>query len=449
VSRVGGRAGDSFISPAVQREQVAALATARGHEVVEWIEDLDESGGKWERPGLQRALAMIESGEVDGVAVAKLDRFARSVVDGLRGIERITAAGGQFISVAESFDTTQPIGRAMLQISLVFAELERERQRDGFRVAQEHAIERGIHISTVAPVGYRRGEDRRLVLDKREAKVVHEVFSRRAQCTSWTELARFLDERLPRANGGAWPRQTIVKMIRNRTYLGEAHHGDATKRGAHPAIVSRAEFEAAQSQPGAPTRRSRSMLAGVLSCGSCGQPLSAGPRASYQCRARRSNGVCSAPVSVKAERADAEVERVFLEWAEKQDVAFAALQQTSDVAEALAELEAAEAELVAYRDGNLISILGRDVYADGLRQRAAVVDEARGRLVAAQASSVPRGHYDIASIWPRLDAAARRRVISSEIKTVVVEKTSSGKTRPVGERLRFVWRPDVIEAISG
>jgi site-specific DNA recombinase len=441
VSRVGGREGDSFISPAVQKEQVAALALARGHEVVEWIVDLDESGGKWERPGFQRALEMVERGEVNGVAVAKLDRFARSVVDGLRGIERITVAGGQFVSVAESFDTTTPMGKAMLQISLVFAELERERQRDGFRVSTTHAIASGIHISTLVPTGYRRGEDRRLVIVKREARIVHEIFVRRAQGASWSELARLLDKRLPRPNGGAWARTTIVKLIKNRAYLGEAHQGEIVKRGAHAAIVSRAEFEAAQPRTSEPLRRSGSLLVGILHCGSCGLPLHRATSLDYGCRARRSDGVCPAPVTIKIAKADAEVVRVFREWADRQDVAFRASRGTNNATKDLTRtLELAESELEAYRDETLVSVIGREAYAAGLTKRQSVVDEVQHALATAQASNAPLGRYDIASVWPRLDAAARRRMISSAIESVIV-KASGGKTRPVADRLRIVWQP--------
>jgi len=45
VSRVGGRSGDSFHSPDLQREAIQGWAAAHGHEIVQWHEELDESGG--------------------------------------------------------------------------------------------------------------------------------------------------------------------------------------------------------------------------------------------------------------------------------------------------------------------------------------------------------------------------------------------------------------------
>src|SRR5712692_8857931 len=82
VSRVGGREGDSFISPEVQEEKCQALAKARGLKVGQVFTDLDRSGGKMDRPQFKEALARIESGESGGIIVARIDRFARTLLGG-------------------------------------------------------------------------------------------------------------------------------------------------------------------------------------------------------------------------------------------------------------------------------------------------------------------------------------------------------------------------------
>src|SRR5439155_15952110 len=75
VSRVAGREGDSFISPEVQREKIEACAKLHDAQIIEWHEELDESGAKRNRPKFQEALGRCERGETDGIVVAKLDRF--------------------------------------------------------------------------------------------------------------------------------------------------------------------------------------------------------------------------------------------------------------------------------------------------------------------------------------------------------------------------------------
>ena len=93
VSQLRGREGESFISPVVQGEQIRAWATMRGARVGRVFEELDVSGARADRPLLEEALARIESGASDGLVVAKLDRFGRSLIHSLAAVERIQAAG--------------------------------------------------------------------------------------------------------------------------------------------------------------------------------------------------------------------------------------------------------------------------------------------------------------------------------------------------------------------
>lgn len=90
---------------------------------------------------LTRALARVEAGESDGIVVAKLDRFGRTLIDGLRHIERIQAAGGTFVSVADGFDLATDTGRLVLRIMLSLAEFELDRVRSNWSDA--------IRLSTI------------------------------------------------------------------------------------------------------------------------------------------------------------------------------------------------------------------------------------------------------------------------------------------------------------
>lgn len=94
VSQVNGRSGDSFMSPALQREQIQAWANAHGAVLAEVHEELDESGARRDRPRLTLAVNRIEEAVVGGLVVAKLDRFGRSLTNGLEAIARIQRAGG-------------------------------------------------------------------------------------------------------------------------------------------------------------------------------------------------------------------------------------------------------------------------------------------------------------------------------------------------------------------
>src|SRR4029077_1991467 len=93
VSDVAGREGVRFHSPEDQRQRVNAFVKARGHRLIDWVEDLDESGGTLDRPGLQRVLERLDAGEADALAVAYLSRLTRNTVQGLELVTRLNAAG--------------------------------------------------------------------------------------------------------------------------------------------------------------------------------------------------------------------------------------------------------------------------------------------------------------------------------------------------------------------
>src|SRR5581483_2185165 len=116
VSRVAGRGGDSFISPDVQREQVESYCRARGHVVVDWVEDLDRPGSTLDRPGLQDAIRRVEAGEADGIAAAKLDRLTRSVSGLGQLLERARENGWAMVAVDFGLDPTTPNGKLVANV---------------------------------------------------------------------------------------------------------------------------------------------------------------------------------------------------------------------------------------------------------------------------------------------------------------------------------------------
>lgn len=101
------------------------------------------SGGRWDRPELQRLLEHLREGDV--VVVWKLDRLSRSLKDLLAIMEKIDATGAGFRSLTESIDTTTAAGRMMMQMVGVFAEFEREMIRERTRAGLERARKKGRH----------------------------------------------------------------------------------------------------------------------------------------------------------------------------------------------------------------------------------------------------------------------------------------------------------------
>ena len=117
--------------------QIAALESA-GCEIVFQEK---ASGGRWDRPELQRLMEQLRPHHV--VIVWKLDRLSRSLKDLLILMERIDQAGAGFRSLTEAIDTTTPAGRMMMQIVGSFAEFEREMLRERTRNGLEAARKLG------------------------------------------------------------------------------------------------------------------------------------------------------------------------------------------------------------------------------------------------------------------------------------------------------------------
>ena len=102
------------------------------------------SGGRWDRPELQRLLGHLRKGDV--VVVWKLDRLSRSLKDVLTLMESIDTSQAGFRSLTEPVDTTTPAGRMMMQMVGAFAEFERailkERTQAGLKVARSRTHRR-------------------------------------------------------------------------------------------------------------------------------------------------------------------------------------------------------------------------------------------------------------------------------------------------------------------
>lgn len=99
------------------------------------------SGAKFEREGLNAALAFARAG--DTLVVWKLDRLGRSLIDLIGRVNVMKERGVDFISLTESIDTTTPSGKLLFHIMGSLAEFERDLIRERTRAGLEAARARG------------------------------------------------------------------------------------------------------------------------------------------------------------------------------------------------------------------------------------------------------------------------------------------------------------------
>ena len=109
------------------------------------------SGKNTDRPKFHELLADIKRGLIKKVVVYKLDRISRSILDFATMMETFQAYNVEFVSSTEKFDTSPPMGRAMLNICIVFAQLEQKTIQKRVTDAYYSRCQRGFHMSGAAP----------------------------------------------------------------------------------------------------------------------------------------------------------------------------------------------------------------------------------------------------------------------------------------------------------
>ena len=112
------------------------------------------SGKNMRRPAFGELMEAVEAGEIERIVVYRLDRFSRSLADFSRIWEVLQKNGVAFLSVSEQFDTSSPVGRAMLSIVMTFAQLERETTAERVRDNYHHRASLGAWPGGPAPYGY-------------------------------------------------------------------------------------------------------------------------------------------------------------------------------------------------------------------------------------------------------------------------------------------------------
>jgi site-specific DNA recombinase len=472
VSRRAGREGESFISPELQRKKIADWANLHDVEILEWWEEIDQSGAKVDRPLFQQALARCEAGESGGIVVAKLDRFARSAVDALSAIRRLNDAGARLVSVEDNFDGSTPMGRFAIGILTLIAELELERIKENWSAAVSGAVERGIHISARPPTGYKRDEKGRLIRDEPAASAITELFRRRARGDSIRMLASWLDEQgiRPATGNPHWSTTGVTQLLHNPVYLGQARSGQYTLDGAHEALVSRADFDAAQATRTLLKTRdgsiaSKALLGGLIRCAGCGHTLKIAGSTSkktgerypvYYCTGRYAKGVCRARATIRASHVDQYVEEQVLAALRSEGGPIAtAVQASQEIEQAAQAVSEAEHELDLFiGNPKLLSVLGEQKFLEGVEVRQRELDEARQRLAelrskSALASELADG--ELLEAWPTLALAERRRLLHGLLDRVVLRRADGrGKGAvPAAERTQIVLRGNVLLELDG
>ena len=332
-------------------------------------QDKGFSGKNTNRPDFQRMMADVEKGLVQRVIVYRLDRFSRSLADFSQLWEVLGRHGVEFISVNEKFDTSTPVGRAMLSIIMVFAQLERETTAERVRDNYYQRAKLGSWPGGPAPYGFSLGRLPDAIgklfpglIPNDHMETVEEIFRRYAQDgESLGSIAKKLNAKgIAAPKRATWDNVTLSRILHSPLYvmadedvylyyqgkglqfgnglddfdgchagmivgkrdknvgkyrdLSGQHFSLATHAGVIPSeLWLRCQYKLdANRQLGGNGRGKHTWLSGLLKCGKCGYSVKVmkdGSKYYLVCSGRSNLGVCDQTIRVDLPALEREVQR--------------------------------------------------------------------------------------------------------------------------------------------
>jgi len=267
-----------FNSLDAQREACEAYITSQAS--LGW--KLSISGGTMDRPAFKQLLSDIKKGHVDVVVVYKIDRLTRSLMDFAKIVDVFDDKGVSFVSVTQQFNTTTSMGRLTLNVLLSFAQFEREVTAERIRDKIAASKKKGMWMGGIVPLGY-TSDDKKLVVNKAEAKTVNHLYERYLELGSVKHLSEeaksngLLGRIYKQKNGeiretAPFGRGNLYHLLSNPIYIGKIRHQDNIYDGQHDAIINEELWDAVQARMEANTTerfsrtnsKSASILTGLI-----------------------------------------------------------------------------------------------------------------------------------------------------------------------------------------
>ena len=353
------------------------------------------SGGTLERPALRRLFQDIRENKVDCVVVYKADRLSRRLFDFTQIIELLDNHNASFISVTENFNTSTAAGRLMFGMIMSFAQYERELTGERIRDKFDASKKKGMWMGGSPALGYDI-DDRKLVINEAEAKIIRILFQNFIETKSITETARELNKlgfttKTWISNSGKlqkgqkFNKDSIRRILENPLYAGKVKHKNQIYEGQHEAIISQDIWQkvidifAANQNNKISIPLSRvtvaPLLKGIMKCGICGSQMTPtytskrGVRYRYyicSSKAKGNNEDCSVGRIPAAETENLVTAQV-LQVLKKPEFIVQAIGNSSDkiseniVINSFRQIEKVWDELFPIEQARIISLLVKDI----------------------------------------------------------------------------------------
>jgi len=235
-------------SLAAQEEMLLAYCEAQGWEVAAVYPDDGYSGKNTNRPSYRRM--MEERDSWDCLLVLKMDRIHRNSKNFMAMMEDLEGWGKTFTSSTESLDTSNALGRFVMDMIQRIGQLESEQigERTYMGMKEKAESARGI-LGFRVPYGYSLSDSILHVVTE-EAELVRWMFNSYLEGSSLSELSYALNNRKDSSTraGNPWTVHNVRTILHNPVYVGLLRWQDIIMRSDHSPIVPLDVFNQVQEE---------------------------------------------------------------------------------------------------------------------------------------------------------------------------------------------------------
>lgn len=195
-------------------------------------EDEGFSGKNIKRPQFQNLLNDIKAKKIQVLLCYRLDRISRNVADFSSTLELLQKYNVDFVSIKEQFDTSTPMGRAMIHIASVFAQLERETIAERIRDNMIELSKTGRWLGGIPPLGFNAIRETyldeelkeksfsKLIINEEELKYIELIYDKYLELKSLNKVSLFcMKNNISGKLGGSLERSGLGVILQNPVYV--------------------------------------------------------------------------------------------------------------------------------------------------------------------------------------------------------------------------------------
>ena len=195
------------------------------------FEDEGFTGYNTNRPDFQKMLQDVRDNKIKAIAFYKLDRISRNVSDFSNLITELDNYDVSFLSATENIENVTPTGRAMMLMTSVFAQLERDTIAERIRDNMLELAKTGRWLGGIPPTGFKSKQIENVTIDGKkrrlyklspineEVRVIKILFDKMRELKSQTKLETYtIQNDIKTKNGKMYTRWSLKNILTNPVY---------------------------------------------------------------------------------------------------------------------------------------------------------------------------------------------------------------------------------------